>query len=40
MNVFDGLSEADAESFVTGLMAITHRIEDLPFPTLVGPGAR
>ena len=34
VNVFDGLSEADAESFVTGLMAITHRIEDLPFPTL------
>ena len=34
VNVFDGLSEADAERFVTDLMAITHRIEDLPFPTL------
>jgi len=34
VNVFDGLSEADGERFVTDLMAITHRIEDLPFPTL------
>lgn len=34
VNVFDGLTEAEAERFVAGLMAITHRIEDLPFPTL------
>jgi enoyl-CoA hydratase len=34
VNVFDGLSEADAEQFVAELLAITHRIEELPFPTL------
>jgi enoyl-CoA hydratase/carnithine racemase len=34
VNVFDGLSAADAEGFVADLMAITHRIEGLPFPTL------
>jgi enoyl-CoA hydratase len=34
VNVFDGLSEQDAERFVGDLMGITHRIEDLPFPTL------
>jgi enoyl-CoA hydratase len=34
VNVFDGLSAADAERFVAELLAITHRIEDLPFPTL------
>jgi enoyl-CoA hydratase len=34
VNVFDGLSAADAERFVDELLAITHRIEDLPFPTL------
>jgi enoyl-CoA hydratase len=34
VNVFDGLSEADAEQFVAGLVALTHRIEELPFPTL------
>jgi enoyl-CoA hydratase len=34
VNVFHGLSEADAERFVEELLAITHRIEDLPFPTL------
>ncbi len=34
MNVFDGLSEADAERFVAELLAITHRIEDLPYPTI------
>jgi enoyl-CoA hydratase len=34
VNVFEGLSEADAERFVGELLAITHRIEELPFPTL------
>jgi enoyl-CoA hydratase len=34
VNVFDGLSEADAERFVAELLAITHRIEDLPYPTI------
>jgi enoyl-CoA hydratase len=34
VNVFDGLSETDAERFVAELLAITHRIEELPFPTL------
>jgi enoyl-CoA hydratase len=34
VNVFDGLSEADAEQFVAELVSLTHRIEELPFPTL------
>jgi enoyl-CoA hydratase len=34
VHVFDGLSAADAERFTLDLLAITHRIEDLPFPTL------
>jgi enoyl-CoA hydratase len=34
VNVFDGLSGGDAERFVEELLAITHRIEALPFPTL------
>jgi enoyl-CoA hydratase len=34
VNVFDGLSVADAEQFVAELLAVTHRIEELPFPTL------
>jgi enoyl-CoA hydratase len=34
VNVFHGLSVPDAERFVAELLAITHRIEDLPFPTL------
>jgi enoyl-CoA hydratase len=34
VNVFKGLSEPDAERFTAGLLAITHRIEELPFPTL------
>jgi enoyl-CoA hydratase len=34
VNVFDGLSVSDAETFTRELLAITHRIESLPFPTL------
>jgi enoyl-CoA hydratase len=34
VNVFDGLTGADAERFAAELLAITHRIEELPFPTL------
>jgi enoyl-CoA hydratase len=34
VNVFDGLSVEDAKSFIRELLAITHRIEALPFPTL------
>ena len=34
VNVFQGLSESDAEQLTADLLAITHRIEGLPFPTL------
>lgn len=34
VNVFDGLSVADAENFIAELLSVTHRIEELPFPTL------
>ena len=34
VHVFEGLSEPEAERFVGELLAITHRIEELPFPTL------
>ncbi|MGH2741206.1 MAG: enoyl-CoA hydratase/isomerase family protein [Thermoleophilaceae bacterium] len=34
VRVFEGLSAKDAERFTTGLLAITHRLEELPFPTL------
>jgi enoyl-CoA hydratase len=34
VNVFDGLSVSDAESLTRDLLAITHRIESLPFPTI------
>jgi enoyl-CoA hydratase len=34
VNVFDGLSAANAERFTADLLAVTHRLEDLPFPTL------
>jgi enoyl-CoA hydratase len=34
VNVFDGLSVEDARSLIRELLAITHRIEALPFPTL------
>jgi len=34
VNVFHGLSEPDARAFAGELLAITRKIEDLPFPTL------
>jgi enoyl-CoA hydratase len=34
VNVFDGLSVEDAKRFTGELLAITHRLESLPFPTL------
>jgi len=34
VNVFDGLSVGEAETFTGELLAITHRLESLPFPTL------
>jgi enoyl-CoA hydratase len=34
VNVFEGLSGRDAKRFTAGLLALTHRIEELPFPTL------
>jgi enoyl-CoA hydratase len=34
VNVFKGLSEAGATELTAELLAITHRIEELPFPTL------
>ncbi|HEX5895212.1 MAG TPA: enoyl-CoA hydratase/isomerase family protein [Thermoleophilaceae bacterium] len=34
VNAFQGLSQAGAEQLTADLLAITHRIEELPFPTL------
>ena len=34
VNVFAGLSEADAARLTADLMTITHRLEELPFPTM------
>ncbi len=34
VNVFHGLTRAQAQEFTASLIAITHRIEALPFPTL------
>lgn len=34
VNVFKGLSEAGAADLTAELLSITHRIEELPFPTL------
>jgi enoyl-CoA hydratase/carnithine racemase len=36
VNVFHGLSEADAASLTEDLLRITHRLEDLPVPTIAG----
>jgi enoyl-CoA hydratase len=34
VNEFRGLSEANAERLTADLLVITHRVEELPFPTL------
>jgi enoyl-CoA hydratase/carnithine racemase len=34
VHVFDGLDEDSATEFTSGLLAITHAVEDLPFPTI------
>src|SRR3954469_19790467 len=34
VNVFHGLTPDEAEGFIAGLLEITHRLEDLPMPTL------
>jgi enoyl-CoA hydratase len=34
VNVFKGMSELDAGRLTADLLSITHRIEELPFPTL------
>jgi enoyl-CoA hydratase len=34
VNVFKGLSEADAAELTATLLRITHRLEDLPIPTI------
>jgi enoyl-CoA hydratase len=34
VHVFEGLTEEQAIEFVGSLLEITHRVEDLPFPTL------
>jgi enoyl-CoA hydratase len=34
VNVFHGLSPDEARGFVAGLLEITHRVENLPMPTL------
>jgi enoyl-CoA hydratase len=34
VNVFHGLSEADAVQLTEDLLRITHRLEELPFPTV------
>ncbi len=34
VHVFHGLSESEAREFTAELLTITHKVEDLPFPTL------
>jgi enoyl-CoA hydratase len=34
VNVFHGLTEDDAEGFIAQLLELTHKLEDLPVPTL------
>ncbi len=34
VNVFEGLSEAEAREFAVELFGLAHKVEDLPFPTL------
>ena len=34
VHVFSGLSPADANEFAQRLLRLTHRVEDLPFPTI------
>jgi enoyl-CoA hydratase len=34
VNAFDGLTPDEAEGFIAQLQEITHRVEDLPLPTL------
>jgi enoyl-CoA hydratase len=34
VHVFQGLSPEDAKGFVAGLLELTHRLEDLPIPTV------
>src|SRR4051794_13947632 len=34
VNVFNGLSDDDAQGFISDLLAIPHRLEDMPIPTL------
>lgn len=34
VNVFHGLTPGEAEGFIADLLEITHRLEDLPVPTL------
>ena len=34
VNVFSGLSSAEAREFAQRLLALAHRLEDLPFPTI------
>src|SRR3954467_12533403 len=34
VNVFHGLTPDEAEDFIASLLEITHRLEDLPLPTL------
>jgi enoyl-CoA hydratase/carnithine racemase len=34
VHVFDGLSPEDARGFVAELLEVTHRLEDLPLPTI------
>jgi hypothetical protein len=40
VNLFDGLSADDAKGFARELLAITHRLESLPFPTLASVHGR
>jgi enoyl-CoA hydratase len=34
VNVFDGLTPEDGRGFIAQLLELTHKLEDLPFPTL------
>src|SRR5688500_14908527 len=38
VQIFEGLSGADGESLAHDLLAITRRVEDMPFPTISSVG--
>lgn len=38
VQLFEGLTAAEAESFAHQVLAITHQVEDMPFPTIASVG--